>query len=118
MAVVRHDQVLDLRAQHVGKVRDRRDRRANHHRAERDVADEIAFARVARRAVVFELLELADVVQQRAGGQQILVGAVGGAERERRSRDRQDVLEEPAAIGVVHRLARPARCAASPRAAS
>ena len=87
----------------VGKVGYRRHRRADHHRAERDVADEVAFARVAGRSVVLELFELADVVQQRAGGQQILVRAVGRAQGERRSRDRQDVLEKTAPVRVVHR---------------
>ena len=45
-------------------------------------------------------------MQQRAGGQQILVRAVRRAQRKRRSGDREDVLEKPAPVGVVHRLRR------------
>ena len=100
--MMRDDQMFDLRADDVGKLWNRRHRGAHHHRAERDVADEISVARVARRSVVVELFELSDIVQQRAGGQQILIGAIRGAERQRRSGDRQNVLEKPAAVGVVH----------------
>ena len=46
VAVMRHDEVLDLRAQHVGEVGYGRHRRANHHGAKRDVPDKIAVARV------------------------------------------------------------------------
>ena len=42
-------------------------------------------------------------MQQRTGGQQILVRAVRRAQRQRRSRDREDVLEKPAPVGVMHR---------------
>src|SRR6185436_5469257 len=76
-AVVRRDQVLDLRAQLGWKTGDAADRLAHQHQSEGDVADEISVARVAGgSAFVRELLKLADVVQHDAGEDEILVGVI------------------------------------------
>ena len=107
-AVMRHDQVLDLRAKIVGKARDAVDRLAHHDQPEADVADEVAVARVgARRRLVVQFLQLADVVEQHAGEHDIFV-----ARRSARASWRADVrhlqlvLEQPAAIGVMNALRR------------
>jgi hypothetical protein len=68
------------------------------------VSYQIAIARVARGAVVRELFQLSDVMEQRAGGEEILIRTVSRAECERRSRNRQDVLEESASIRVMYGL--------------
>src|SRR5687768_9430806 len=68
------------------------------------MAYQVALARVARGAVVRELFQLSDVMEQRAGGEEILIRAVRRAQSERRSRNRQGVLEEAASIRVMHGL--------------
>ena len=89
----------------VGEAADTFGRLAHHHEPERDVTDEVAVARVADGAVVVgELLQLADVVDNRAGHEQILAGAVVCRQGLPRRGHREHVLEQPAAVGVVHRL--------------
>ena len=68
--------------------------------------DQVALARVARRAVVVDLLHLADVVQDGAGNEQVGVGAVGGGDGQRHADDAQDVFEQAATVGMVHGLRR------------
>ena len=77
-AVVREDQVLELDAQIARKVR-RISRAASRSMPAPidDVPDEVALDRVVGGDVVLELLELADVVQERAGDEQVAARAVG-----------------------------------------
>ena len=115
-AVMRDDQVFDLRAQVVGESGNAVDRLAHHDQPEADVADEIAVARVGGAArFVAQLLELADVVQQHAGEHDIFVGVVGAREDAADVGHLEFVLEQPAAIRVMNRAAPPATRAAPPR---
>ena len=80
---------------------------AHHHQAKGDVPDEVAVAGVADRAVVVgQLLQLADVVDDRTGQQQVLAGAVEAGQGDAGRGHRQHVFEESAAIGVVNLLRR------------
>ncbi len=102
---MRGDQVFDLRAQLDRESGDAVAGFAHHHHAERDVADEIAVARVAAGAAfVGELLQLADVVQHHAGEDEIFVRAVGARDQAADLGHLRDVLEEAAAIRVMNLL--------------
>ena len=100
-AVVRQDQVQKLGAERVGKSRQRAAGLVDHQRPQRDVSDKVALARVARGGLIVELLQLADVVHERADHDEVGVGAVEPRERAARFRHLQDVLEEAAPIRVV-----------------
>ena len=63
-----------------------------------------AFPRVARRQRVVQLLELSDVVQDRARDHEVGVGAVAAGQLIAHLRDLDDVLEEAGAVRVVQRL--------------
>ena len=65
-----------LGPERVGETGNRVARLAHHQRAERHVADEIPLACVAGGRAVVQLLELADVVQERAGHDEIRIGVV------------------------------------------
>ena len=84
-AVMRQDQVLEFRHELGGHARLIAHRVAQHADAQHDVADEIAFDRVVRGRFVRQFLQLADVVQERAGNQQVAAGAVliGQEQRDR-----------------------------------
>ena len=71
--------------------------------AERDLALELAGVGELDRAAVHRVrLDLADVVQQRAGDGDVVVDArEGGGERVHPLRDRQAVLEQPVLVGLV-----------------
>ena len=75
---------------------------AEHLDAHDQVADELALVGVGEGAVVGELVDLADVVQEDAGQQQVAVDL--GIEVEDPVGDVEqgdDVLEQPALVGVV-----------------
>ena len=71
--------------------------------AERDLALELAqVGHVDRQRVGRVGVELADVVQQRAGDRDVAIHAAErGGDRRHRLRDRQAVLEQPVAVGLV-----------------
>ena len=79
------------------------DRAAHAVVAQRDLALELAgVGQVDRRRLHRVGLELADVVQQRAGDRDVAVDAgERGADRADRLRDRERVLEQPVAVGLV-----------------
>ena len=77
-------------------------RLVNGQHAQRDVPDEVAVAGVARGDVVLELVEFPDVVQQGARNHEIDVRVVCGGQKAPGVCHLEHVLEEAAAIGVVH----------------
>lgn len=99
--MMRRDEVQDLSAQRVGKSGDGATRVVHHDRAKRDVTDQVPLASVGRRRVVVQLLQLADVVQDRTGHDQVCAGAVQSREHAAGLGHGKDVLEESAAIRVV-----------------
>ena len=108
LAVVGSDEMQDFRAQRLGKAGDGATGLVHHDRPEGDVPDHVAVARVGRRGVVLQFLQLADVVQDGAGDHQVRVGAVEHGEHAAGLGHREDVLEEPAAIRVMdHTRRRP-----------
>ena len=75
---------------------------AEHLDAHDQVADELALVGVAEGAVVAQLVDLADVVEEDAGQQQVAIEL--GVEVDDPVGDGQqgdDVLEQPAVVGVV-----------------
>ena len=116
--VVREDDVEDRLGQLGVEARDLLDLAADHVVAERDLAEQAACIRqVDRHRIVVVGLGLADVVKQRPGHRDVAVEAGeerrGGADA---LGDREGVVEEPVAVGLVVVLrrrglaeARPAR---------
>ncbi len=106
-AVVADDHVLEPQEQLgrerlAGQVGGLRDLVAEHLHAHDQVADELALVGVAEGAVVAELVDLADVVEEDARHQQVAVEVgveVGDPVGDRQQRD--DVLEQPGLVGVV-----------------
>ena len=98
---------------------DRLDRAADEVVAERDLAEQPAgVGEVDRQRVVVVGLRLADVVQERAGDRHIAVDArEGGRGGAHRLGDRDRVVEEPVAVGlvVVLRRRRDAKAPPDPR---
>ncbi len=90
-------------ASSAGKPLDLLDRRAHAVVAERDLALQASgVGEVDRAGVVGVGLELADVVQQRAGDRHVAVDpGEGRAGRADRLGDAQAVLEQPVRIGLV-----------------
>ena len=102
--VVRRDEVLDERARAHRQAGEPGRGLAHQHQPERDVAHQVALERVAAHARVVDLVELADVVQQRAGEHEIGVGLVDARELVGHPRHLQDVLQQAAAVRVVDGL--------------
>ena len=106
-AVVADDHVLEPQQQLgrerlAGQVGRLLDLVAEHLHAHDQVADELPLVGVGEGAVVAQLVDLADVVQEDARQQQVAVELgieVGDPVGRRQERD--DVLEQPAVVGVV-----------------
>ena len=75
-------------------------------RANGDVPHQIALDGIFGGDAVRQLLQLADVVKDRPGDEQVTVGAVGPRQERDAVDDLENVFEQPAAIRVVHRLCR------------
>ena len=101
-SVMRHDQVLEPRAQVVGKLRYPEARLSDHHHAHRDVTEEVAVSRIAWSCRLGQLVQLADIVQDRTGKHQIAIGIVRTRQCVGGLRHFQDVVEEPALVRVMH----------------
>ena len=107
LAVMADDQVLDQGLELVGKVREQGEFRLQHLQLDDHVAEQLAAGGVGKRALVGEFVNLADVVQERAGQQQVAIDLrivaahqIAGAEQ------RNDVIEQAANEGVMQRLGR------------
>ena len=107
-AVVRHDQVLDLRAKIVGEAGDAVDGVAHQDQPEPDVADEVAVARVGRAARLVVRAPAACRCREAAtpASTTSSLRVVGARELAADLRHLQRVLEQAAAIGVVNVLRR------------
>ena len=101
---MRQHKVFKLHALVHGKIGNREAHFAHQLCAHRDVPHQIALHRIFRRHAVRQLLQFADVVQNRAGDKQIVVGVIRRGEELHALDDLEDVFEQTAAIGVVHRL--------------
>jgi len=101
-AMVRQDQVLDLESQFRRHVRMVGKRLAEHRGAEHDVTDQIAFHRVLDGNLVVEFPQLAEIVEQRAGNQQVATQSVAVGEHPDDLHDLEDVFEQAAPVGVMH----------------
>ena len=100
------DDVLDLQESRRGEAGHLPRMAVDQQHTESDMAEELADVRVAEVACEAELLELADVVQDAAGDEDIAVEAIVTISDSVRELDeRQDVVEETADIGVVQALA-------------
>ena len=73
LAVVADDEVLDQRLEFIGKARQLRELGLQHFQFDDHVAQQLALGRVRKRAVVGQLVNLADVVQERAGEKKIAI---------------------------------------------
>ena len=69
------------------------------------VTEKLAFGRVGKRTVVSELVNLADVVQERASEKKIAIDlGIVAAHQVAGAKERDDVIEQPADVGVMQGL--------------
>src|ERR1700680_4652574 len=99
--MVRQDQMGQLEEQLARKTGNLGCGGPQHPNANGHVADEVAFNRVFGRERVRELVELADVVEDRASDEEVATSAVRVGEERGDLEDLEDVLEQPAPIVVV-----------------
>ena len=102
LAVMADDEVLDQSLEFVGKSGKLRELGLQHFEFDDHVAEQLALSGVGKRTVVGEFVNLADVVQERAGEKQVAIDLrivaahqITGAEK------RDDVIEQSADVGVV-----------------
>ena len=105
LALVGQHQVLEQQPQVVGELGDRRAALAKEVAAEHDVADQAPLERVVVGRHRAQLAQLAEIVEEDAEQHQVAVElAVVAADGGRQLRHRHHVLEQAAAVGVMHRL--------------
>ena len=105
LAVMADDEVLDHGFEFVGETGLQSKFGLQHFQFDDHVAEELALGGVGERAVVGELVNLADVVQKRAGEQEIAVDLrIVLAHQIAGAKQRNDVIEQAADVGVMQGL--------------
>ena len=103
LAVMAEDHVLQQRSQSLREVRYGADLVIDHPDPDDDVADQLTFGAVAEAAIIRELVDLADVVQDDTGEQQVEVDvAVVRSEQFRDRAHGQHMLDESAEEGMMN----------------
>src|ERR1700730_14324204 len=72
-AVMTDDEVLEQGLQLIGEIRNQSDFSLQHFKLNDHVAEKLAAAGVRKRTVIAELVNFSDIVQERAGEQQIAI---------------------------------------------
>ena len=88
-----------------GKVRAPGDLGLQHFKFDHHMTEKLAVGRVGERAVVGQLVNLADIVEKSAGENKVAIDLrIIPANQVARAEQRDDVVEQAADIGVMQRL--------------
>src|SRR6185312_17180297 len=101
------DQVLDESFEFGWEVRDQSDLLVQHFQLDNHVPEKLPFGGIGKRALIAELVDLSNIVQEGSGEQQVAIDLrIQGSDRVAKPHQRDHVLKQPADKGMVQRLCR------------